>query len=53
MANLYTKTGLQSWSKERLIEEVIKLKKANNGIAKRLIKAGDYIDKANELLVLH
>lgn len=48
-----TKYQLRKWEKERLIEEVIKLQKANESLADKIFYAGIHLEKAQEKLVLN
>jgi hypothetical protein len=50
---VYTKHYLRQWEKERLIEEVISLKKANDSLANKMMKASDYLEKADKCLVFN
>ena len=44
---VFTKKQLRQWDKEDLINKLIDFQKANNSLAKRIIKAGDYLERNN------
>lgn len=48
-----TKHYLKDWSKERLIEEVIKLDKSNMSLVNKLINTRVILNKADKMLELY
>ena len=48
-----TKNELRKWDKERLIEEVLYLQKANKSLADKIFYAGVHLEKAESYLVFN